>query len=194
MAKLSGPYRARPLNKRPAKVLQFNSSARKQSTVGKKSWWRKNWAYGALVAGPLIGVTGAWLWQELSEPFTATGNAQVEQYKVSFSRCSGPIRVTCVVDGDTIWLEGEKIRVADINTPEITSPDCPAERALGERAASRLVSLLNTGGFSLKQIDRDEDRYGRKLRIITRRGESLGSLLVEEGLAEAWTGSRRTWC
>ena len=102
--------------------------------------------------------------------------------------------MTCVVDGDTIWLEGEKIRIADINTPEVSKPDCPAERALGERATSRLTSLLNEGAFSLRTIDRDDDTYGRKLRIITRNGESLGATLVAEGLAERWTGSRRTWC
>lgn len=102
--------------------------------------------------------------------------------------------MTCVVDGDTIWLEGEKIRIADVNTPEISSPDCPAERALGEQATSRLTSLLNEGGFSLETIDRDEDTYGRKLRIVTRAGESLGGTLVAEGLAEEWTGSRRSWC
>lgn len=102
--------------------------------------------------------------------------------------------MTCVVDGDTIWLKGEKIRIADINTPKVGSPDCPAERALGERATSRLTSLLNEGGFSLETIDRDEDTYGRKLRIVTRAGKSLGGTLVAEGLAEEWTGSRRSWC
>ncbi|MCA0979293.1 thermonuclease family protein [Qipengyuania flava] len=125
---------------------------------------------------------------------TSTGSGAAEQYQVSFTRCSGPIRVTCVVDGDTIWLKGEKIRIADINTPEVGSPECPAEHAMGERATSRLTALLNEGGFSLETIDRDEDRFGRKLRIITRGGESLGGTLVGEGLAEEWTGSRRSWC
>lgn len=30
---------------------------------------------------------------------------------------------------------------------------------------------------------RDEDKYGRKLRIVMRDGESLGGALVDEGLA-----------
>ena len=194
MAKWRRPYRARPLNNRPANVLQFKSRTRKPRASGKKTWWRKNWAYGVLVAAPFLGIAGAWFWQEFSEPSAATGNAPAEQYEVSFSRCSGPIRVTCVVDGDTIWLKGEKIRIADINTPEVSSPGCAAERALGERATSRLTSLLNEGGFSMQAIDRDEDSYGRKLRIITRKGQSLGKILVDEGLAELWTGSRRSWC
>jgi micrococcal nuclease len=177
-------FRARPLNKRPANVLQFGPHVRKR-----KTWWKKNWPYAALIAAPLVGVSVAWLWQT-----APTEAASAEQYDVTFGRCSGSIRTTCVVDGDTIWLQGEKIRIADINTPEVSKPDCTAERALGERATSRLIVLLNAGGFSLKSIDRDEDRFGRKLRVVTRGGESLGTTLVSEGLAEEWTGSRRSWC
>lgn len=43
--------------------------------------------------------------------------------------CGQGQRVSCVVDGDTIWLRGEKIRVADIDTPEVSSPQCSSERA-----------------------------------------------------------------
>ena len=58
----------------------------------------------------------------------------------------------------------------------------------------RLQALLNEGSFSLQSIDRDQDQYGRDLRIITRNGESLGEILVAEGLAERWQGYRRNWC
>ncbi|MXP47443.1 thermonuclease family protein [Altererythrobacter luteolus] len=187
MTRSRRPFRAPPLNKRPVNVLNFEPSSRKR-----KAWWEENWPYGALVFAPIIGIAVAWLWQTSPTEIPPAGGS--EQYEVAFSRCSGPIRVTCVVDGDTIWLKGQKIRIADINTPEVSSPDCPAERALGERATSRLTALLNKGGFRLRAIDRDEDRYGRKLRIITRNGQSLGSILVNEGLAENWTGSRRSWC
>lgn len=147
-----------------------------------------------LLLAPVVGIGIAWFWQTSPTTTFFTGEPTNEQYSVTFSRCSGQIRVTCVVDGDTIWLEGQKIRIADINTPEIGSPGCPAERALGERATSRLTALLNEGGFSLETIDRDEDQFGRKLRVIIRGGESLGGTLVAEGLAEEWTGSRRSWC
>jgi endonuclease YncB( thermonuclease family) len=111
-----------------------------------------------------------------------------------FAVC-GTIRKTCVVDGDTIWLDGVKIRVADIDTPEISSPRCDAEYALGIKARDRLVVLLNGGEFALEPIgNRDEDRYGRKLRVIVRRGRSLGDQLVSEGLARTWTGRREPWC
>ena len=111
-----------------------------------------------------------------------------------FTRCEGSGRVTCVVDGDTIWYRGTKIRIADINTPEISRPSCAHEADLGERATLRLTALLNAGGFTLERDGRDEDRYGRKLRVVTRGGRSLGEVLVTEGLAERWQGRRSSWC
>jgi endonuclease YncB( thermonuclease family) len=110
-----------------------------------------------------------------------------------FGRC-GLVRVTCVVDGDTFWLDGTKYRIADINTPEISSPQCAREADLGRRATERLAELLNAGPFTLSSIDRDEDQYGRKLRIVSRDGQSLGLALVAEGLAHEWQGYRQGWC
>lgn len=111
-----------------------------------------------------------------------------------FAVC-GTIRRTCVVDGDTFWLDGVKIRVADIDTPEISEPRCDAEYALGVRARDRLLDLLNQGPFSLERIgSRDQDQYGRKLRVVVREGTSLGDMLVAEGLARTWTGRREPWC
>ena len=43
-------------------------------------------------------------------------------------------RITCVVDGDTFWHAGEKIRIEDIDAPETHPPRCTAEAALGNRA------------------------------------------------------------
>ncbi len=113
----------------------------------------------------------------------------------SFNECIGATRVTCVVDGDTIWLDGIKIRIADIDTPEVGSPGCAEELALGRQATQRLIELLNIGPFSLETAGaRDEDVYGRKLRVFTRDGKSLGRMLVDEGLAHVWDGSKHSWC
>lgn len=112
----------------------------------------------------------------------------------TFDHC-GAIRRTCVVDGDTFWLKGTKIRIADIDTPEISQPKCRLEKALGDRATSRLIELLNIGPFELYKIgNRDADRYGRKLRVVVRDGQSLGDQLISEGLARTWTGQREPWC
>ena len=111
-----------------------------------------------------------------------------------FAECSGPARVTCVVDGDTFWLNGTKIRIADIDTPEISRPSCSHELMLGQRATSRLLDLLNAGPFDLIAYERDKDVYGRSLRIVSRNGQSLGDVLVREGLAHVWDGRKHSWC
>lgn len=100
----------------------------------------------------------------------------------------------CVVDGDTFWFEGEKYRIADIDTPETHPARCAREAALGKAATERLRRWLNAGAFSLESIDRDTDRYGRRLRIVTRGGTSVGDALVGDGLARRWEGYRRPWC
>ncbi|ANP91724.1 nuclease (plasmid) [Rhizobium leguminosarum] len=108
--------------------------------------------------------------------------------------CGDSHRVNCVVDGDTFWFDSQKIRVADIDTPELSPPRCEAERIKGEAARTRLLVLLNAGTFSLSAGARDEDKYGRKLRTVTRAGNSLGAVLIQEGLARSWDGARHGWC
>ncbi len=101
-----------------------------------------------------------------------------------------------MVDGDTFWYRGHKIRIADINTPEVSSPGCAREAALGAAATRRLIQLLNAGPFTVRVAyrDRTTDRYGRDLRVVSRNGESIGLVLVREGLAETWKGRRGNWC
>lgn len=127
---------------------------------------------------------------EGSEPITIAPARETR----AFEHC-GMIRHTCVVDGDTFWLDGAKIRIADIDTPEVSQPQCSSEKQLGDRATDRLIELLNAGPFELRAIgDRDTDRYGRKLRVVVRDGQSLGDQLVREGLARTWSGRREPWC
>ncbi len=98
-----------------------------------------------------------------------------------------------VIDGDTFDYAGERIRIADIDTPELRSR-CPEEGRLARAASARLEDLLAGGPFELRRLGRDEDRYGRKLRVVVRAGRSLGDTLVAEGLARTWTGRREPWC
>lgn len=108
------------------------------------------WLFVLPVAGVLIG--GAYGWATTPPADTIIA---------SFPICAAGARITCVVDGDTFWLDGIKYRISDIDTPEISEPRCASERELGERAKYRLQSLLNGGAFGLKAGLRDEDKYGR---------------------------------
>lgn len=113
----------------------------------------------------------------------------------TYSNCNGQAKQFCVVDGDTLRFEGVKVRISDIDTPEVFSPKCRFEADLGEKATLRLQALLNAGPVSLARSgSRDEDQYGRKLRVVMRDGQSLGAILVAEGLARRWDGARHSWC
>ncbi len=112
-----------------------------------------------------------------------------------FEKCTGGHRIACVIDGDTLWIDGTKVRIADIDAPEISEPKCASELALGNRATERLIELVNQGPFEIRTLPgRDKDRYGRALRVLMRNGHSLGDILVSEGLARTWTGRREPWC
>lgn len=114
--------------------------------------------------------------------------------RTHFSLCFVGGGYNCVVDGDTIWLQGAKIRIADIDAPETHDPRCASEKARGDRATRRLQQLLNSGAVTLETIGRDRDRYGRLLRIVDVDGASVGDTLVHEGLARWYEGRRKPWC
>lgn len=121
--------------------------------------------------------------------------AAADGVSASFGLCHSGGGTNCVVDGDTFWIDGEKIRIADIDAPETHPSRCAEEARLGNAATVRLRALLNAGPMTLEAADRDTDRYGRKLRIVvTRGGESIGETLVAEGLARRWGGRREPWC
>jgi len=178
-----------------ARVIPFRKAAarkparRKDDPVARRLW------LAMLVALPLAAFTAVLLWDggPKGEAMPLLASAE-DTHRAQFSRCAFGSRAHCVIDGDTIWYQGTKIRIADINTPELSEPQCAREAELAEEATQRLTALLNQGAFSLEDIDRSHDQYGRRLQIITRDGASLGDRLVDEGLAETWTGSRSSWC
>jgi endonuclease YncB( thermonuclease family) len=179
-------------------VVRFDFRDKLKKQRGKRR--RKEWmlglgAFSIVFAGgmlalnwPMPGVT------PIAASELAPKLSLVAETSPRFDLC-GIRRRTCVVDGDTFWLDGEKIRIADIDTPEISEPKCNAEYQLGMKATYRLRDLLNEGAFEVRPIgNRDEDRFGRKLRVIVRHGQSLGDQLVSEGLARTWTERREPWC
>lgn len=165
------------------KLLSFRQSTARHV----KSQWGAG-AIAGMVLGA-IGLGGLAGWGMTFFPVSA------EPLVRQFSFCHTGGGTNCVVDGDTIWLDGAKIRIADIDAPETHPPRCGHEADLGGRATNRLQQLLNSGPVTVTiSGGRDEDKYGRKLRIIKRDGQSVGDILVSEGLARPWEGHRRPWC
>lgn len=108
----------------------------------------------------------------------------------ALSICAPGPRDNCTVDGDTFWLAGEKVRIANIDTPEINGK-CDRERALARQARDRLAALMD-GTIVLHRQGRD--RYGRVLARVVVNDRDVGQILIAEGLAREWTGRRLPWC
>tara|TARA_R110002073_G_scaffold76548_1_gene185815 strand:+ start:1468 stop:1827 length:360 start_codon:yes stop_codon:yes gene_type:complete len=97
-----------------------------------------------------------------------------------------------VIDGDTVQIGEERIRLIDIDTPELRGADCDAERLLGQRAAERLAALLQGRDIVIERTGTDV--YGRTLARLRVDGRDAGALLVAEGYAVEWSGRRHDWC
>lgn len=112
-----------------------------------------------------------------------------------FGPCGLATQQTCVIDGDTIRLNGQSIRLEDIDAPELFEPKCAAEQFRAQSAKNELIAVLNSGRVSVVQnTGRDEDRYGRKLRLVKVGGQSAGAALINKGLAVPRAGGRHEWC
>ena len=120
---------------------------------------------------------------------------RAERITGTFTRCGQGASPACVVDGDTLRLGDRRVRLIGIDAPELSDARCAGERALGERAADRLLILVNSGNFDLvgHRFYRT-DNYGRDLRLARRGDVSLGQTLVDEGLAHRYFGAKRGWC
>lgn len=99
-----------------------------------------------------------------------------------------------VHDGDSLRCNGERIRIANIDAPEVAgSPKCerrPVPRsawcdpAAGEAARRALAGLLR--GRKITIVRTGTDPYGRTLALVYADGIDAGAWLVDQGLARPW--------
>lgn len=107
----------------------------------------------------------------------------------------GDCAFVSVHDGDTIRCDGEKIRIANIDAPELEgSPRCEQLRwgknpswcdyRLGIASRDALEEFVAAGPISVDRVG--TDRYGRTLARLKVNGEDAGSYLIDHGLARQW--------
>ena len=107
------------------------------------------------------------------------------------------VQVARVIDGDTFELAGgDRVRILNIDTAEMPPrSQCNEERDLALAAKARLSDLVaQSGEIKLVKEGRDRDTYGRQLRRVRIDGRDVGTLLIEEGLAQPWRGHKAVWC
>jgi endonuclease YncB( thermonuclease family) len=104
-----------------------------------------------------------------------------------------------IIDGDTIDIDGTRIRIVAIDTPETFRSRCERELILGLAAKQRLRELLDSGPVTF--TPQGLDRYRRTLARVFVDGVDVGDVLLREGFALAYIPGPRakaarlaTWC
>ena len=91
-----------------------------------------------------------------------------------------------VVDGDTIHLNGEKIRFTGIDTPELKQT-CIKEGFIDQcGVTAKEILIVKIGDNKVECISEGKDRYKRTLAECFVNDESLSSYLVRSGYAFAY--------
>ena len=91
-----------------------------------------------------------------------------------------------VVDGDTIVLNGEKIRFTGIDTPELKQTCLKDDQELDCGMTAKMLLVKKIGNNTPECISEGKDVYKRTLAECFVNGESLSSFLVRSGYAFAY--------
>ncbi|MCZ6841155.1 MAG: thermonuclease family protein [Alphaproteobacteria bacterium] len=91
-----------------------------------------------------------------------------------------------VIDGDTIEIHGQRIRMFGIDAPE-SDQTCTVngrQTRCGQQAAQALAGRI--GQQTVTCDPRDVDRYGRVVAVCSAGGEDLNAWMVGQGMAVAY--------
>ena len=91
-----------------------------------------------------------------------------------------------VVDGDTIVLNGEKIRFSGIDTPELKQTCIDEGQEVFCGVLAKMLLIEKIGNETPVCISKGKDIYKRTLAECFINGESLSSFLVRSGYAFAY--------
>ena len=91
-----------------------------------------------------------------------------------------------VVDGDTIVLNGEKIRFSGIATPELKQTCLNDDQKVFCGIFAKMLLIKKIGNEIPKCISEGKDAYKRTLAECFINGESLSGFLVRSGYAFAY--------
>jgi endonuclease YncB( thermonuclease family) len=89
-----------------------------------------------------------------------------------------------VIDGDSLRIAGQEIRIAGIDAPEYRQTcfdKAGQEWPCGKEARTALERLVKEGGLSCSKAA--EDRYGRGLARCESKSGDIGTRLAREGWA-----------
>ena len=91
-----------------------------------------------------------------------------------------------VVDGDTIVLNGEKIRFSGIDAPELKQTCMNGDQKIFCGISAKMLLIKKIGKKTPECVREGKDVYKRTLAECFVDGESLSSFLVRSGYAIAY--------
>ena len=91
-----------------------------------------------------------------------------------------------IVDGDTIVLNGEKIRFSGIDTPELRQTCMNGDQKVFCGKLAKMLLVKKIGNKTPECIREGKDVYKRTLAECFINGESLSAFLVRSGYAFAY--------
>jgi len=101
----------------------------------------------------------------------------------AFAELTGDARV---IDGDTIELGGEDVRLHGIDAPE-SDQSCRAgggKYPCGKHATQALEAKIANN--EVRCTERERDQYGRVIGVCYVRGDNLNAFMVKTGWARAY--------
>ena len=120
-------------------------------------------AFAAMLCGLVVLTTG-----RTAQAFELTGRASV-------------------VDGDTLEIHGNRIRLWGIDAPEASQlcrNEASEQYRCGAEAATRLDAFISSR--PVRCVPNSNDRYGRAVALCVVDATDLGGWLVRNGLASDW--------
>lgn len=99
----------------------------------------------------------------------------------------GDFKVSRVIDGDTIEIEGgERVRYIGIDTPETVDPRKPVQ-CFGVEASNKNKELVAGKTVRLEKDATDRDKYKRLLRYVYVGDDFINLELVKQGFAYSYS-------
>ena len=88
-----------------------------------------------------------------------------------------------------------KIRLLELDTPEISKPKCEAELKLGLKARDYLNNLIANAATIKFKTDYKEDYFGRILAHLIVDGEDVSTKIVSNNMWVVYDrNNKKDWC
>ena len=107
-----------------------------------------------------------------------------------FGDCTGG--PNCVIDGETIRVGGDMLKIAGMRAPKIRAARCDAEEQRGVKAVEELTALLNSGKVTTGDEVREPDGQTRTEVLVN--GQDVAAEMIAASAAREAGSLPPSWC